>query len=95
MVTTVSVSPRSVTPAGTTMSPSKVMDPITTLLNGQPVPTDIVELATDDTGVNTAIVAFLHRDYVRSAENDTQIRRAMTPDEHEADTLIVAPPTTS
>ena len=64
------------------------MDPYTTLVNGQPVPKLIKELATDDAGgVNTAVVAFLHEDYVRGSESDTLIRKPVDPD---ADTQIVA-----
>lgn len=66
----------------------------TTLLNGQPVPADVVDLATrDDGGVNTAVVAFLHPDYVRTGQQDTAIRAAPAREIHEADTLVTAPPT--
>lgn len=45
-----------------------------TTLNGQAVPKDVVELATDDSGVNTAVVKFLAPDYKRRGEQDTEIR---------------------
>lgn len=67
------------------------MDPSTTLVNGQPVPKVVKELATDDAGgVNTAVVKFLHDDYVRSSESDTLIRKPLV--DHEADTVIEPPP---
>lgn len=69
------------------------MNPEITLLNGQPIPKDVKELATDDaTGaVNTAVVAFLDTSYVRKAEQDTLIR-ARPPVDFEADTLIEKAP---
>lgn len=72
------------------------MDPSMTLVNGQPVPKIVKELATEeDGGVNTAVVAFLHDGYVRGGaadpDRDTQIRPAPAVD-HEADTVVTAPP---
>ena len=67
------------------------MDPEITLLNGQPIPRDVKELATDDSGgVNTAVVAFLDDRYVRTGDQDTQIRPAPKPPS-EVDTLIEKP----
>lgn len=53
------------------------MDSQDTLINGQPVPREIKELASSEDGVNTAIVAFLHPDFKRTSDADTLIRKPL------------------
>ena len=62
-----------------------------TLVNGKPVSKLMKELATEKDGsVQPEVLAFLDDGYKNSC--DTQIRRPMSREEHEADTVITKPP---